>query len=172
MSGISPIDLLDEAVRPALAALGDRWGGRSAEQLLMGTAAVESGLVKLRQYGFEPGSKVGAIGFWQGEPGTFHDILKRLNREQTAELHQSVVFLATVQEPDPDEMAWNLRFAAAMARMKYRDAKPALPEPWDIAGFEEYHKRFYNSALGATRPGEFTRAWNELIAPSAGRMWP
>jgi len=159
VSGISPIDLLDEAVRPALAALGERWAGRSAEQLLMGTAAVESGLHKLRQYGGGP-----AIGFW--------DILKRLDREQYADLRLSLVCLATVQEPEPDEMAWNLRFAAAMARMKYRDAKPDLPEPWDIAGFEAYHKRFYNSALGATRPGEFTRAWNDLIAPSAERMWP
>lgn len=167
MSGISPIDLLDEAVRPALASLGERWSGRSAEQLLMGTAAVESGLHKLRQYGGGP-----AIGFWQMEPFTFHDILKRLDIERYRELRNSVVFLATVQEPEPDEMAWNLRFAAGMARMKYRDAKPDLPKPWDIAGFEDYHKRFYNSALGATRPGEFTRAWNELIAPSAGRMWP
>lgn len=167
MSGISPIDLLDEAVRPALAALGERWAGRSAEQLLIGTAAVESHLRYLRQIGGGPG-----IGFWQGEPRTFHDILKRLNREQYADLRLSLVCLATVQEPEPDEMAWNLRFAAAMARMKYRDAKPDLPEPWDITGFEDYHKRFYNSALGATRPGEFTRAWNELIAPSAGGMWP
>ena len=167
MSGISPIDLLDEAVRPALGALGDRWAGRSAEQLLMGIAAVESGLHKLRQYG---GGQ--AIGFWQMEPRTFRDILKRLDREQYADLRLSLVCLATVQEPEPGEMAWNLRFAAGMARMKLRDAKPRLPEPWDIAGFEDYHKRFYNSSLGATRPGEFTRAWQELIAPSAERMWP
>ncbi len=167
MSGISAPDLLREVVRPSLDALGDPWNGVAAEQLLMGTAAVESGLFKLRQFSGGP-----AVGLWQMEPFTFHDILRRLGIERFEHLHNCVVFQATTQEPDPDEMAWNLRFACAMARMKYRDAKPALPEPWDIAGFEDYHKRFYNSALGETRPGEFTRAWNNLIAPSAGRMWP
>lgn len=167
MSGLNPVHLLEEAVRPALNFMGEPWNGVAAEQLLMGTAAVESGLVALRQYGTGP-----AKGLFQMEPFTFDDIMRRISIERFDHLRNSVVFQATTQDPDASEMAWNLRFAAAMCRMKYRDAKPDLPEPWDIVGFEEYHKRFYNSALGATRPGEFRRAWDELIAPSAGRMWP
>ena len=169
MSGISATDLLFEAVRPALVALGGSWGGTNAEQLLMGTAAVESGLVKLRQYGNVPD---GGVGFWQMEPPTFDDLLRRLDRPESRDLLWAVISQATDKGKNPNEMAWNLRFACVMARMKYRDATPKLPDAGDIAGFEVYHKRFYNSSLGATRPGEFTRAWNNLIAPSAGRMWP
>ncbi len=172
MSGISALHLLEEAVRPALNELGDPWNGVAAEQLLMGTAAVESGLVYLRQLPRADGRVGPAKGLFQMEPFTFDDLLRRLNLERFEHLRNCVVFQATTQEPDASEMCWNLRFAAAMCRMKYRDAKPKLPEPWDIVGFEDYHKRFYNSAIGATRPGEFRRAWDDLIAPSAGRMWP
>jgi hypothetical protein len=163
MHGIDPRQLLEIAVRPALDAMGEGYNGEAAEQLVMGTAAVESGLVWLKQIGKGP-----ALGLWQMEPFTFNDLLERIKPP----VSDAVLSLATSATPLPNEVAWNLRFGAAMARMKYRDARPSLPVPWDIEAMEEYHKRFYNSALGATQPGEFRRAWQRLIQPQAERMWP
>ena len=162
MSGLDPRQLLELAVRPALNALGEGYNGVAAEQLVMGTAAVESGLVWLKQLGTGP-----ALGLWQVEPGTFADLWARRHEEFVGE-----GLACSDHYPKFDEMACNLRFAAAMCRLKYKDAKPKLPDAWDVAAMESYHKRFYNSALGATKPGEFTRAWANLIAPQAARMWP
>ena len=163
MPGLDPRQLLELAVRPALAIMGPAYSTPAAEQLVMGTAAVESGLVWLKQLGTGP-----ALGLWQMEPFTFRDLLKRLPEH----LRLTVALLAGGPIIEPDAVAWNLRFGAAMCRVKYRDARPALPDAWDIAAMEDYHKRFYNSALGATKPGEFSRAWANLIAPQAERMWP
>jgi hypothetical protein len=164
MSGIDPRQLLELAVRPALAAMGPDYSTPAAEQLVMGTAAVESGLVWLKQLGTGP-----ALGLWQMEPFTHNDIARRAPQEIDYVLRN---VLSVKGDRDPMEMAWNLRYGAAMCRMKYRDARPEIPELWDITGFEAYHKRYYNSALGETKPGEFVRAWTNLIAPQAERMWP
>jgi len=158
MSGLDPRQLLEIAVRPALEIMGDEFGGTNAEQLLMGTAAVESGLVHLRQLPNGP-----ALGLWQMEPATFYDLAQRYRQWKT---------MVTSPQPSAEQVAWNLRLGAAMARLKYRDAPAALPAAWDIEAMESYHKRYYNSMLGATKPGEFRSAWNRLIAPQAERMWP
>lgn len=161
MSGLNPEQLLSLVVRPKLDRIG--MGGIEAEQLIMGTGAVESHFVWLKQVGGGP-----ALGLWQMEPFTFRDILSRCSGELL-----TVVFeIAGTRSPTPDMLVGNLGFAAVMARLKYRDARPALPAAWDIAAMEVYHKRYYNSAIGATRPGEFARAWSDVIAPSARRMWP
>lgn len=161
MSGLDPRQLLELAVRPALNALGEGHNGVAAEQLVMGTAAVESGLVWLKQLGTGP-----ALGLWQMEPSTHDDLWSRHFK------NHELFALSISHSVDETEVAWNLRLGAAMCRLKYKDAKPKLPDAWDVAAMESYHKRFYNSALGATKPGEFTRAWANLIAPQAARMWP
>ena len=56
-------DLRVEVIRPALRAL-DLWSP-AAEDLVLGTAAQESGLAYLRQIGGGP-----ALGLWQIEPAT------------------------------------------------------------------------------------------------------
>lgn len=170
--GIDSLQLLQEAVRPALAKMNEKLpnmtSGKAiaAEQIVMGTAAIESRLVWIRQHNHGP-----ARGLWQMEPSTFYDLLLRCpERLRTAILRMSVADINDTVSPD--EMCWNLRFAASMCRLKYRDDPHPLPEIGDIASMERLHKRCYNSILGATQPGQFTRAWMDIIEPRYKEMWP
>jgi hypothetical protein len=160
MTGLYAPHLLELAVRPALQIIG---GGTAAEQLVMGTAAVESNLIWLKQHGTGP-----ALGLWQMEPFTFHDLTNRLTDAQ----FNTLMSLSTHNRAEPDELAWNLRFGAAMCRIKYRDDPRPLPQAGDIQGMAATWKRCYNSHLGAGKPEDFIRAWGNLIAPNAARMWP
>ena len=163
MSGLDPRQLLELAVRPALAILGPAYSTPAAEQLVMGTAAVESGFVWLKQHGTGP-----ALGLWQMEPFTFRDL-----RARTPEyLRIAIALLAGGPDIEPHCVAWNLRFGAAMCRLKYRDDPHPLPQAGDVLGLAATWKRCYNSHLGAGKPDDFLRAWQGLIAPQAERMWP
>lgn len=170
--GIDALQLLQEVVRPALAKMNEKLPDMddhkvvSAEQIVMGTAALESRLVWLRQHGNGP-----ARGLWQMEPATFYDLLLRCNGSlRNAILKMSVADINDIVSPD--EMCWNLRFAAAMCRLKYRDDPHPLPQIGDVQGMERLHKRCYNSILGATQVGQFTRAWTDIIEPRYNQMWP
>ena len=59
--------LRSKVIRPALTKI-NLWS-RSAEELILGTAIVESGLTYLKQRGEGP-----ALGLWQGEPATHEDL--------------------------------------------------------------------------------------------------
>ena len=54
-------------IKPALTKI-NLWS-RSAEELILGTAIVESGLTYLKQHGDGP-----ALGLWQVEPATHEDL--------------------------------------------------------------------------------------------------
>lgn len=121
---------------------------RSAVVILLGTSAVESDFgTYLWQKGRGP-----AQGAFQMEPATFHDIVARRNGRYPE--------LLTYQ---PEEMAWNLRLAIIMARLKYLDAHPALPDPDDIEAMANYWKTFYNSHLGAGKPEHFIEKYNRFV---------
>ena len=64
---LSVIQLQDMVIAPALDKLG-LWSP-SAEELVLGTAIVESGLTYIRQWGDGP-----ALGLWQVEPSTQNDL--------------------------------------------------------------------------------------------------
>lgn len=163
MPGLDPRQLLELAVRPALSIMGPAYSTPAAEQLVMGTAAVESGFVWLKQHGTGP-----ALGLWQMEPFTFRDL-----RNRTPEgLRLAIALLAGGPVIEPDCVAWNLRFGAAMCRLKYRDDPHPLPRAGDVRGLALTWKRVYNSPLGAGKVDDFERAWHGLIAPQAERMWP
>ena len=59
--------LLSMVIRPALTKI-NLWSS-SAEELVLGTAIVESGLTYLKQHGDGP-----ALGLWQIEPATHEDL--------------------------------------------------------------------------------------------------
>jgi hypothetical protein len=163
MSGLDPAQFLQIAVRPALAIMGPKYSTTAAEQLVMGTAAVESGFMWLKQHGTGP-----ALGLFQMEPFTYNDLLHRMPDELRFVMH----VLAGDANPEPHFVAWNLRFGAAMCRLKYRDDKQPLPMPFAVGEMARTWKRCYNSVLGAGKPSDFERAWDRLIQPQAERMWP
>lgn len=166
-SGIDARQLLELAVRPALRALGPRWSTVAAEQLVLGTAAQESGLVYLRQLGTGP-----ALGLWQMEPATFRwlrDGFLSGDAPSTAELRRGLNQLTTRIRPEADEVAWNLRVGAAFCRLRYAADRQALPERDDTAGQAATWKRVYNTHLGAGKIDDYLRSWSRLIAPL--RLW-
>ena len=64
---LAATQILSMVIRPALAKI-NLWS-RSAEELVLGTAIVESGLTWFRQWGDGP-----ALGLWQVEPSTQNDL--------------------------------------------------------------------------------------------------
>lgn len=149
--------LRDYVVRPALQHVG-LWS-ENAERLVMGTAAQESGLVALHQIGGGP-----ALGLWQMEPETHEDIWENYLAFRTplrTKLHE-----LTPSWPDlREQLITNLAYGAAMCRLKYLRDKAPLPDKNDIAGMAAIHKRVYNTADGATKPGEFVKNYRRLILP-------
>lgn len=162
MSRNLPRHLLELAVRPALEALGPRYATVAAEQMVMGTAAVETGFDALRQIGRGP-----ALGFWQMEPATFFDIRDRFLRARL-DLRAAALVSASSDLPEPDELAWNLRLGAVFCRLRYLMDPLALPEAGNVASLAATWKRVYNTHLGAGKPEHFERAWAQHCAG----LWP
>lgn len=159
-NGLKPEHVLIHVVRPALDALD--MGGASAEQLLMGTAAQESNFRYLSQLAYPDTGKRGpALGLWQMEPATHNDIWANYLRFR----HLIAKVVSQMGGGDSDELAWNLQYAAAMARLQYRRAPAPLPEAGDSEGMARYWKRWYNTLEGAGNPEEFLANWHRFELP-------
>lgn len=155
--------LRDYVVRPALEDLG-AWS-LGAEQLVLGTAAQESGLVYLHQLGKGP-----ALGLFQMEPVTARDHFDWLRSRPG--LDQAVRMMVSAEQahvrpcPDVSEIAWNLRLAAALCRVHYLRRDFGVPEPGDVAGMARIWKRYYNTPAGAGTEDQFIRNYGRLVAPA------
>lgn len=135
----------DYVIRPTLALLN--LGGAAAEQLLLGTALTESGLIWLHQMGSGP-----ARGVYQIEPATHDDLWRNFLafRQPMADL---VAKLQT-REPMLDQLITNLSYATAICRLLYYRHADPLPVAGDATAMAAYHKKIYNTAGGATDPTE------------------
>lgn len=142
-AGINLTQLDQYAIQPVLAAFGAPWNNAAAAVLLLGTAIHESNAGEyLAQTGGGP-----ALGAWQMEPATHDDCWQNFLQYQPA-LAASVRQFQ-VPRAGAAQMAWNLGYACAMARVKYIRAQPPLPAANDFAAMAAYYKQFYNSDLGA-----------------------
>jgi len=164
---IDPRQFRDDVVQPTLAAMD--MGGAAPENLLMGTAAVESGLRYLRQLHEGP-----AVGLFQMEPETARDIVQRylLNRDEIDTRFQRAFQLINTGEIDWQDVAIadvrlkllsDLRFATAMCRLRYWMVPEPLPAADDIEGLGRYWKQHYNTPQGAGTPEKFVAAYRNLI---------
>ena len=145
-------------IKPVCTHLG-MWS-LAAENLLLGTAAVESDLgTYLRQIGGGP-----AIGIYQMEPATHADIWRNWLayqpdlRQKLRQLVPPLYWAEGDEVPADAEALTDLFYATAMARIHYRRVSAPLPAALDWPGMEAYHKKYYNTPLGKTRPGEFIAA--------------
>lgn len=132
----------------------------SAEQLMLGIAATESRMgTYLRQLGGGP-----ALGIWQVEPFTHADCWRTYLRYRAPLAEQVLDFAPRMYiTPDPIDRVEadaliDLRYCCAIARIKILRAPERLPAPGDWDAMADYHKRFYNSALGKTKAGDFLDA--------------
>ena len=115
----------------------------AARQLMVGTALVESGLTYLKQIN---GS---AIGVFQVEHSTWLDNYFSY-LDYRPELKKKFESLSSITLSCASQMAGNLYYNTAHARLKYWRDKAPLPKVGDYEGLAKYHKRIYNSVLGKT----------------------
>lgn len=118
-------------VRPALLGIG--MYSLPAENLVTGTGLVESGFEALRQVDGP------AESWFQIEPATEKDIQSRLSPFLKCALKNLGSCGQLVGYP---------MYAAAICRMKYKDAPEPLPAKDDYEGMANYWKAHYNTDKG------------------------
>ena len=144
----------EQIVRPALKDTG-LWS-ESAEDLLMGTAYAESGLRTVAQGGGGP-----ALSFFQIEPITYYDVIRYLmwNKELMA-----LILIACEMSSFPrvETLAWDMRLATLIARVKYWMSPRPLPKAGDVENLGLYWKEIYNTKLGAGTVEHFKLQWHHF----------
>lgn len=159
---IHPIHLRQLIIDPVLKYL-DMYS-LAASNLMMGTAATESHLgFYLMQVDSQERPQGPALGIYQMEPATHDDIWKTY-LEFRGELLVKVSELLPPGTPEPSQMIHNMKYATAMARIKYwRDPEP-LPQPMDIEGLAHIWKNIYNSKLGKGTVEEFILNYERFVS--------
>jgi len=138
---------------PALEAIDAR--SLAAEELLLGTALQESGLMYLKQIGGGP-----ALGLFQMESITHDDIwlnylaYRPILSEKMTALEPSQAARALVT---------NLLYAAAMCRVHYLRVTSPLPEAGDYEAHAAYWKKYYNTPAGAGTAEEYLTNWKAHV---------
>ena len=128
-----------------------------AEELLLGTAAVESGLgSRLYQIGHGP-----AMGIMQMEPATerslWDDYLSYRPKLR------GMIEAVTARSGPGQWLAWDLAYQIIMARIKYRTIPEPLPGTDDITGQARYWKQWYNTPAGAGKVEDYVDAVRRLV---------
>lgn len=153
---INPNQLRLNVVRPILRA-ADLWSP-AAENLLLGTAAQESGMGQyLVQLGGGP-----ARGIFQMEPATLNDIRNNYLAYRTGLRDQISAYIIEALSPD-DNLVFNLAYATLMCRVHYLRKPASLPDANDVQGMAEYWKRHYNTPLGKGSVREFVENYNRYV---------
>lgn len=155
--GICASELREYVIRPTLKHLGD-WSD-AAENLLLGTAAQESGL------GFHLRSRRRySLGIYQITPQTHKKVWDKYLMLQP-DLASSVRGLASQHEflAHPDlELATNLSYATAVAWLVYKRREKTLPKSDDIEALANYwHLYFHARPTGQKH--EFIQHYKQYI---------
>ena len=138
-------------VRPAIVDL-DLWS-QAAENLLVGTALVESRLTHLRQLAGGP-----ALGVFQMEPATHHDLWDNWLRYRP-DITATMTDESASQAIDATILIWNLRYAAMCCRLQYRRVPHPLPGAANVAGLARYWKSHWNTLHGRGEPEKFVNLY-------------
>jgi hypothetical protein len=158
--GLDPSQIKTQVIEPVLALFPARWNTPAAVNLLLGTMLVESGGIYVRQLGGGP-----ALGVCQMEPATLQDCYDNfLDFSANTQIAAAVGKLTVPGLDIVEQLEGNLYYAFAMARVKYIRAPAVLPEATDYVGLANYHKDYYNTALGATVVGHSQYLFQEAIA--------
>jgi hypothetical protein len=133
-----------------------------AVELVMGTVALESAFgTYLKQTGGGP-----AVGCSQIERATYKDLWQNFLKYKPELAAKVKAVMVNSDDPanHPEELEWNIALAIAMTRIFYLRVPEKLPSRGDLLAMERYHKKYYNTALGATRPGEFSDAYRKYCS--------
>lgn len=140
-----------EIIRPTLKVLDLH--SKAAENLLVGTALVESKLTYLRQLRGGP-----AVSVYQIEPTTHSDIWSSFLDYRPDLAKRVQVFRSGIADPTEDLLG-NLPYATAIARLVYYRKPEPLPVHYNIMGLAKYWKRYYNTNLGKGDPIKFVQLY-------------
>jgi hypothetical protein len=135
----------------------------SAEILVYGTGMVETGYEHIVQNG-APAD--GGYGFFQEEPSDYEDMRKWLRVSGDARPLLSNILTTCYYECMPVDMfvfCANIKFATLICRMHYYRINHPLPKANDAKGMAQYHKTYYNSALGAANVEKNTEVFQRII---------
>lgn len=156
---INPVQFREYVVRPVL--VGISLWSPAAEQLMLGTAAVESGMGEyLHQI------KGPALGVMQMEPATHNDIINNYLMYRQL-LWRDVVQVCGVDGVRVGNLTTNLSYAVAMARIHYLRVPDPLPEPDDLEALAKYWKDHYNTHLGKGTVEKFLSAYRGIVEVAA-----
>lgn len=167
--GLSVRHLSLFVVRPTLAVLSgpDVPGldGEAAVELLLGTAAVESGFRALDQITGSGDRVLGpAYGLFQIEPASLDDLHDNFLRYRPS-LAARLRGLAADWPAPAMQLCTNLAYAAAVARLLYYRSSVRLAAPGDVEGHGRVWKQVYNTAKGKGRAEDFVTTYRRLVAP-------
>lgn len=137
-------------IAPVLKTLG--LYSKEAEDLIFGTACVESGCGEyIAQLGGGP-----AKGIYQMEPATAKDIYANFLKYKP-DLQAKLDALRCEGLTLEENLVGNLYFATAMCRIHYLRQPGAIPS--DLEGLAEYWKKYYNTPLGKGTVNKFVEAY-------------
>lgn len=157
-----PAQFLQHVIRPTLLRLDHGRHDEAVENLLLGTAIVESGgLNYLRQIGGP------ALGLYQIEPDTHQDIWDSFLAYRD-DLASKVRAFASQGWADYDydhlhaELITNLAYATAVARVHYLRVPDLIPD--DVTGQAAYWKAHYNTSAGRGSVDHYLALWHKHYA--------
>lgn len=145
--------LYDNIIKPTHLYMGGNYESKDANFLSLCTAAIESNCgYYIKQVGGP------ALGIWQMEPATEHDIHKNCDAYHNSFKDRIDDLIVKIYADSDIDLITSPTYACAMARLKYSmDPKP-LPDHNDIKAVYDYYKRIYNTPLGASTYGKFKSA--------------
>lgn len=129
----------------------------AAEELIVGTAAHESGLQDIQQYGGGP-----ALGVCQMEPSTHDDIWDNYLAYRSSR-SESLRDMFGAAAGDADSLLGNVPYSVAMCRMHYCRVAEALPDADNLRAQAEYWKEHYNTALGAGTVKKYIDDYKRIV---------
>lgn len=149
-------DLAQYVIRPVLKVVN--LYSMEAEQLLLGTAAVESLLGSYLHQSEGP-----ALGIYQMEPETHHDIYANYLNARP-ELKNAILQACDYPAiPSDSALLSNLAYASLMTRIKYLRCSDTLPGVNKIYDMSKYWKENYNTCNGAGEASNFVSNYMRYV---------
>jgi hypothetical protein len=149
--------LIELIIRPSLKQMEAH--SSAAEQLVVGTAAKESGLgYYVHQLGEGP-----ALSIYQIEPATYHNIIDQflIDRPELKRMILGSCGYATF--PHEDRLMTDLKLATMICRCKYLWVSAKLPNFGDINGQATYWAKFYNGNPITGVPEKYVETYNQFV---------
>jgi hypothetical protein len=147
--------LRSRAIIPACGLLA--LDGATPRNLLLGTAAQESGGAYIAQFPSGP-----ALSYWEIEEATAIDVLARVKQRSPWRWVTMQRLLIPALDPIK-QIATNMVYAAALCRLKYWLVEEALPAAHDVPALGAYWKQYYNTEYGAGTVAEFVDNFERRI---------